>query len=95
MSGYGAGTGSLDGIASKLRNGASSLEQAAGQRPPAPNAGEISGVVQGLVGALSTSLAGVVEGCGAAGDAVASGRDAYEKAEQDGRTDVSNASGGL
>lgn len=93
MSGYKADPGSLDGIASKLRNGANSLEEGAGSPPPPPSAGEISGVISGLVGALSTSLAGVVEGCGAAGDAVASGREAYETAEQDSRADIEKAGG--
>ncbi|OLT38729.1 hypothetical protein BJF85_08605 [Saccharomonospora sp. CUA-673] len=93
MSGYGVERDDLGGIARQLRSGATSLEEAAGDPPGAPEAGEITDVVQGLVGALSTSLAGVVEGCGAAGDAVESGRQAYETAEQDSRRDVANAAG--
>lgn len=93
MSGYDVNTGDLSGLASKLRGGANTLEEAAGKPPGAPDAGDITGVVQGLVGALSTSLAGVVEGCGAAGDAVESGREAYEEAEQNSRRDVVDAGG--
>lgn len=91
MTGYGVGPGALDGLASRLRNGASDLEGGASKPPPSPEAGEITTVVTGLVGALSTSLAGVVEGVGAAGDALITSRDAYETAEQDARADVEKA----
>lgn len=81
--GYEADKANLEGVAGRLRSGASSLESGAGAPPPPADAGVVTGAVNGLVGALTTSLAGVVEGIGAAGDAVATSRDSYAGAEQD------------
>lgn len=81
--GYETDSANLEGVASRLRNGASSLESGAGAPPPPAEAGLVTSAVNGLVGALTAALAGVVEGIGAAGDAVATNRDSYVSAEQD------------
>ncbi|WP_020669574.1 hypothetical protein [Amycolatopsis nigrescens] len=83
MDGYGVNPGDMEALASRLRNGAADLEAGAGAPPPPAEAGEVTGAISGLVGALCTSMAGVVEGVGAAGDAVATSREVYENAEHD------------
>lgn len=90
MSGYGVDLAALEGLASRLRDGADDLESGA-SLPPPPEAGEITDVVEGLVAALSVSLAGVVEGIGAIGDSVVSSRDIYGAVEQDSRNQIGHA----
>lgn len=84
MSGTHVDPDELTGLAGKLRNAATSLDEAPSP-PPAPDVGEATEAVAGALALLTSSTAGIVEGLGATGDAVAEGRDLYEE------TDHSNA----
>lgn len=74
--GFTAAPQDLDGIAAKLRGSANDLDAAA-STPPAVDAGEVSTVIDGVLQLHTESMAGVVEGLGAAGDEVAGNRAAY------------------
>lgn len=77
MSGdFRADPATLEGVAGKLRRASSALEGGA-SAPPAPEAGACSAAVNAVLSLLSESVAGVVEGVGAAGDTVAKSRDVY------------------
>ncbi|MHA6797917.1 hypothetical protein [Bounagaea algeriensis] len=81
MSGTNAHLGELDGIASKLRNGGSQLEDGA-SAPPAPDVGMSTQAVAAALAMLTSSTAGISEGLGAVGDAVQSSRDVYQETDQ-------------
>lgn len=83
MIGYRTDTEQMHALASKLRGASSDLESGAADPPPPVQAGEVTEAINGFVGAMTSSLAGIVEGIGAAGDAVISGKDAYLQAEED------------
>lgn len=89
--GYEVDPGDMEALASRLRRGSADLEGGAGAPPPPVDAGEMTAAIRGLVGAMSASLAGVVEGVGAAGDAVVTARDSYETAEDDAGQQVTSS----
>lgn len=74
--GFRADSATLDGVAAKLRDASSSLEGGA-SAPPAPDAGAVTAAVNAVLSLHAESVAGVVEGVGAAGDTVAANRDTY------------------
>lgn len=83
--GYYADPASLAAVASRLRGASASLEGAASPPPP-PEAGACTALVAAVLAQLTDSLGGVVEGLGAAGDAVAESDGVYaetDKAEAD------------
>jgi len=69
MDGFRAGQPALEGIASKLRTGSTSLEGTAAP-PPAPEVGACTAAVSAVLALLTDSIGGVVEGLDAVGDAV-------------------------
>lgn len=81
--GYHVDSEQLEAIADKLRGASAELEEGTASPPPPVQAGEVTEAIQSFVGAMTASLAGIVEGVGAAGDAVISGKDAYLQAEDD------------
>lgn len=88
--GYHYGSEELQSLAGKLRGASSDLEKGASAAPPPVEAGEVTGAISGFVGAMTSSLAGIVEGVGAAGDAVVSGKDIYGQGEEDAKADMPN-----
>lgn len=60
----------LEDLAGGLRDGSEALESSTSP-PPAPEVGACTAPVAAVLGLLTESAAGVVEGVGAAGDAVA------------------------
>lgn len=86
--GYRAGSEEMQAVASKLRGASSTLEDGAADPPPPVQAGEVTDAISGFLGAMTSSLAGIVEGIGAAGDAVVSGKDAYLQAEDDAKAQM-------
>lgn len=78
----------LQAIAHKLRGASGELESGADKPPPPVEAGEVTDAIQGFVGAMASSLAGIVEGVGAAGDAVVSGKDAYVQSDEDAKAQL-------
>lgn len=89
MSSTDAHLGELDTIASKLRSGGAQLEDGA-SAPPAPDVGMSTQAVAAALAMLTSSTAGISEGLGAVGDAVASGRDLYEEMDQSSAEDLHN-----
>lgn len=81
MNGTHADLDELGGLASKLRNAGSGLDGSAAP-PPAPDVGVATEAVAAAMALLTSSAAGIAEGVGAAGDAVAQGRDLYDETEQ-------------
>lgn len=79
--GFRADPATLESVASKLRGASSNLEGGA-SAPPAPQVGACTAAVNAVLSLLSESVAGVVEGVGAAGDAVDRSRDRYVEADQ-------------
>lgn len=73
--------GELDGVARRLRSGSDSLEGASSP-PPAPEAGDCTAPIAAVLAYLTESTAGVVEGVGAAGDAVAECNSDYLEADR-------------
>ncbi len=80
----------LDGIASRLRNASSDLENVASP-PPAPEAGACTGAVATVLALHIDSVAGAVEGVGATGDAVDESRGVYAEVD---RTEADAFGGG-
>lgn len=79
--GFRADPATLDGVAGALRGASGDLEAGA-SAPPAPEAGACTAAVNAVLSLLTESVAGVVEGVGAAGDAVAENRDAYVETDE-------------
>jgi hypothetical protein len=71
----------LDGVAQRLWTGSAGLEGGAAP-PPAPEAGAVTGPIAATLSVLSQSLAGVVEGLAAAGDAVTETRGVYAEVDR-------------
>ncbi len=81
--------GEMEGLASKLRNGGTELDDA-GAPPPAPEVGVSSQAVAAAMAMLASSVAGVSEGMGIVGDAVQSGRDLYDETDRSNAHDLNN-----
>lgn len=74
----------LDNFASKLRNASTDLEATANP-PEVPEAGEATGLIASMLSHMTLSMDGAVTGLGAAGDAVAAGREVFQVTEDDNR----------
>lgn len=79
--GFRADPATLDGVASTLRGASADLE-GSGSPPPAAEAGACTAAVNAVLSLLSESVAGVVEGVGAAGDAVAESSARYVETDE-------------
>lgn len=79
--GFRADPATLESVASKLRGASSDLEGGASP-PPAPEVGACTAAVSAVLSLLTESVAGVVEGVGAAGDAVAKSNERYVETDE-------------
>jgi len=78
--GFTADQGVIEETASILRSGADSLESS-GRTPPAPDAGELTGVMGSVMSKLVNAAGELSTGTSAAADAVAEGGRTYAEAD--------------
>ncbi|MQA86714.1 MAG: hypothetical protein GEV03_19295 [Streptosporangiales bacterium] len=79
--GFRADPATLQDVAGRLHRAADDLEGGASPPPP-PEAGAVTAAVNAVLSLQAESLAGVVDGLGASGNAVSANRDAYVNTDQ-------------
>ncbi len=80
-SGYRTDPAAMEGLASTLRGGVTSLEELAGSAPAMPDAGPLSGDMAAVLSNFTRGAGEMVAGLFTAGDQVSAGGTDYAEAE--------------